>query len=372
MSFVQSYPFGTFAPGPGTYDQVVQKPYPGLILNGTEPSGLYYEIREINGELWFIQNATFAGNEFTPVNGAVAAFSFKVSSTNELVFMSGGTGVNPITWTVTFSFPFSGTLTVNALDVITSAIIGTTLNVGSTVTAGGPISAPSYKLGATTVLSEDGVNTLLTPFTVGGTVGTVGPFTVGTNLDVNGNSAMSGSLGVGVNLTVGGNSSSTGSTSVGTNLMVAGNAVVLGELFANSAAITTSFLAGSIQSTSTVDATSYELTNGATTAEVMRTDGTATFITAFNGGFTVFEATPGGMQLLVCEPTQGNCATAGGVFPNGTNSFNTPALYSGEGVPAFAAMNGSMYMRTDGTMHNLWYLNRSGPNTVGAIWTPDD
>jgi hypothetical protein len=314
MSFVQSYPWGVFAPGPGSYDQIVQKPYPGLVLSGTEPSGRYYEIREINGELWFIQNATFAGNEFTPVNATIAATAFKISTASDLVFMSGGTGVSPITWTVTFTFPMSGALTVNSLDVLTSATIGTTLAVGTNATIGGELFANS--------------GSITTSFSVGGEL-----------------FANSGSI--------------TTSFNVG------------GELFANSAAITTTLTAQSLVATGNVDATGFGLTAGVTTNNVLRTDGTYTFITAFQstGGFVV-ESTFEGTQLLFLHGTSGSLATIGGLFPNGTSSLNTPALYSGTGVPTFAAMNGSQYLREDGTYPGTTrYVNSSGPSTIGTTWS---
>ena len=43
----------------------------------------------------------------------------------------------------------------------------------------------------------------------------------------------------------------------------------------------------------------------------------------------------------------------------------------GVGAPTFSAMNGTMYIRRDGTAGatTILYINTSGANTIGTTWT---
>ena len=46
----------------------------------------------------------------------------------------------------------------------------------------------------------------------------------------------------------------------------------------------------------------------------------------------------------------------------------------GVGAPTFSAMNGTLYIRRDGTHGGttLLYINTSGANTIGTTWTAID
>lgn len=62
----QTFPFGA-APGtpsmPITYDIVIDKNFPRVAFVPTEPGGIYQEIVEVNGDLWFVTNATWDVNK---------------------------------------------------------------------------------------------------------------------------------------------------------------------------------------------------------------------------------------------------------------------------------------------------------------------
>ncbi len=60
-----------------------------------------------------------------------------------------------------------------------------------------------------------------------------------------------------------------------------------------------------------------------------------------------------------------------GVFPGVPGGYGgvTAGFYSGVGVPAFSATNGSQFLRYDGGTGARRYVNTSGANTSGTTWT---
>jgi hypothetical protein len=82
--------------------------------------------------------------------------------------------------------------------------------------------------------------------------------------------------------------------------------------------------------------------------------------------------TPQQPTVAVVQSTvQQTTATTGA----GTGAAPTfVAVAFGVGVPTFSAMNGTLYIRRDGTHGavTLLYINTSGANTIGTTWTAID
>lgn len=110
ITFNQTLNFG--AEGEvATYDPEVNKAEPGLMLVGTETGAIYTEVREVGGDLWMVQNATFDGTNWVPKNLTLPVYGshFKNNGTFERVTCAAGT--NPIAWTSIFSVDAAGNIT---------------------------------------------------------------------------------------------------------------------------------------------------------------------------------------------------------------------------------------------------------------------
>jgi hypothetical protein len=80
-------------------------------------------------------------------------------------------------------------------------------------------------------------------------------------------------------------------------------------------------------------------------------------------------ATPQQPTVAILQPTAipSTATTAAGT--GAAPSYVGVAF--GVGAPTFSAMNGTMYIRRDGTAGatTLLYVNTSGANTIGTTWT---
>jgi hypothetical protein len=80
----------------------------------------------------------------------------------------------------------------------------------------------------------------------------------------------------------------------------------------------------------------------------------------------------GSLYAASAQFTLGVSAT-GGFAPGNkiTQLSPSPAIYAGNGAPTFSALNGSIYMRFDGTPGtNVLYTNTTGASSTGTSWTP--
>lgn len=87
MSDPVYYPFGPVPsssnPNVFPYDIVIEENFPGLVFQPTEPSGVYSVIREVNGCLWFVNNADWNPNtglwtQEDPTNANLPAYALEL------------------------------------------------------------------------------------------------------------------------------------------------------------------------------------------------------------------------------------------------------------------------------------------------------
>ena len=94
------YPFVNPTP---TQDFLVQKPDPAIELAGTEPNGVWVDLREITGAWWLTTNATFndsTGIGFEQVNPLLPSSALSLSTSGVLSVLTAAAGApNPIVWT---------------------------------------------------------------------------------------------------------------------------------------------------------------------------------------------------------------------------------------------------------------------------------
>jgi len=93
----QVYAFG---PGSPQQDGAIQKQYPGLIYDGTEPLGAWCEDREFNGEMWRVINASFVAalNGFQQVDVTQKSYAYVFGSLGVQAYYAPAGAAAPIVW----------------------------------------------------------------------------------------------------------------------------------------------------------------------------------------------------------------------------------------------------------------------------------
>jgi hypothetical protein len=91
------YAFGVDAPN---NDAIVQKPYPGLVLYGTELTGQNVDIREISGLQWFVLNGIYNANlqGYTQQLVTAPSFAMVIGPTGISTYTAAAGAANPIVW----------------------------------------------------------------------------------------------------------------------------------------------------------------------------------------------------------------------------------------------------------------------------------
>ncbi len=112
------------------YDILVNETYPGVIFDPTEPSGVYSVIREVNGCLWFVNNADWDPNTLqwtqeSPTNANLPAYALELCA-NGLFTRFYGTATlvpgSPITWQAVFNLSATGYINSTPLTVTSSGL----------------------------------------------------------------------------------------------------------------------------------------------------------------------------------------------------------------------------------------------------------
>lgn len=103
-----------------TNDLQINKNNPGVQFQGTEANAIFAEEREIAGDLWFVQNATYASantpGQWTQVNAAAASYAFVLRASGAMQRLTAPSAApNPIVWTTVSSVDATGTLTVGTV-----------------------------------------------------------------------------------------------------------------------------------------------------------------------------------------------------------------------------------------------------------------
>lgn len=153
MSTSGYYPFGqvpALSQPPVTYDIVMAKNFPRVSFVPTEPGGLYQELVEVNGDLWFVTNATWDVNKLgwyqesgtlVTCNASQNAYAWvQKGLAGDAIRMYGAATNNPnvaVTWIPVFDAAPVGTI-VEPLPLTQSGQAALTVNTtfnGSVATA---------------------------------------------------------------------------------------------------------------------------------------------------------------------------------------------------------------------------------------------
>lgn len=121
------YPFGPSPTNSGQaylgYDLEIQKIDPGIILNPTEPNGVYVVFREVNGCSWWVLNADYniddaQWEQDSPTNAANPAYAIEqCADGTRNIFMANPTIIpgNPVSWVTLWSTDTNGNQTFSPL-----------------------------------------------------------------------------------------------------------------------------------------------------------------------------------------------------------------------------------------------------------------
>lgn len=131
------------------YDPLINKSDPGLIFSGTETNAIYTEAREVGGDFWIVQNATYNGTNWVPKNTALPVYADHYSANGVRERVSCAAGTNPVVWTTIFSIDASG----NVKDALGYRRKGTLTGVAvDGTTPGSVVFTPAFPTGVDTVL----------------------------------------------------------------------------------------------------------------------------------------------------------------------------------------------------------------------------
>lgn len=141
------YPFANQPPTSNQnvfpYDIIINEAYPGIIFDPTEPGGVYSVIREVDGCLWFVNNADFDMTllEWTqedPTNPALPAYALELCADGTFNrYFGAATTVpgTPVSWQLVFEIDANGSV-ISTPPVVTASgdpmqQINVTWNAGS-------------------------------------------------------------------------------------------------------------------------------------------------------------------------------------------------------------------------------------------------
>lgn len=114
------YPFANQPPSSNQnvfpYDIVINETFPGIIFDPREPGGVYSVIREVDGCLWFVNNADFNPNTLRwtqedPTNPALPAYALELCANGTFNRYFGAATVipgDPISWQLVFEIDAKG------------------------------------------------------------------------------------------------------------------------------------------------------------------------------------------------------------------------------------------------------------------------
>lgn len=142
MSVTSDFAFGSNSPGLDVY---IQKSFPGVILNGTEVSGGWADVREVNGQLWSVINATWSSalSAYIQTVPTKASYAFVITSTGFLYLTASAGAPSPITWSAT-STGASGLIFTTAVGL---TAVGTNAGISNLSSPSGVLDPPLAPLG---------------------------------------------------------------------------------------------------------------------------------------------------------------------------------------------------------------------------------
>ena len=385
----ESQAFFPFGGGVSNTDAIIQKSFPGLEFNPSETGGEYQEVREIDGALYFAQNAQYntaaglaptATNAWYQVNPLLASYVWVQNAGVWTIYKAAatlGSGLTPITLS-TISFQAAGAVVAGAATAYTGYTAGDlvasrNVNTGA-LWLGGSTSTVllDYNASAAGAVSLTGVGVSPSLRVAGAIARNITYNTAFQNFEwnssggtsVTGISAYSNTINGVQGNAMGVNQ---GASYLLMNLDASGNLATSGALYPSSGLVitgATSLTAGSNQTVIINDGT------GANSNGYIRTSGTGSVFFQNSAGTANYAdiGPAGGLALFATASAK--FQIAGPVIPGTAGVAGTAGIYSGTGVPTFSAPNGSLFMRYDGaTSSTCLYVNTSGASTSGTTWT---
>ena len=384
----ESQAFFPFGGGVSNIDAIIQKSFPGLEFNPSETGGEYQEIREIDGALYFAQNAQYntaaglaptATNAWYQVNPLLASYVWVQNAGVWTVYKAAatlGSGLTPITLS-TISFQAAGAVVAGAATAYTGYTAGDLVasrNVNTGVLwLGGSTSTALFDYNAsaagavnlTAVVANPGDLRVSGAIVAGAATAYTG-YAAGDLLASR--NASSGALLLGGNTLLG----TVDFNVLNANAITLGGTGATGGTFVYIQTISPSFIASGAAATAASSQTVFANTNdGANSNGLIRLSGTGSMFFQNSGGTANYAAIGPAGGLALTTTASAKFQIAGPVIPGtAAGGAGTAAIYSGTGVPSFSAPNGSLFMRYDGaTTSTCLYVNTSGASTSGTTWT---
>ena len=166
MSSNNIYPFsGAFQNSSSSsfpFDVVINEAYPGLVLEPTEPNGVYTVFREVSGCAWWAVNADFNSTDnqweqVSPANAALPAYAIEQcadGTINRYVASATNTPGTAVTWVAVWELDQYGNQTLNPQVATLASQIGQHLEITWNSTLSTQMSAT--QLDVTDTLSASG------------------------------------------------------------------------------------------------------------------------------------------------------------------------------------------------------------------------
>lgn len=143
----QFFPFG-LAPGSNPaqsfpYDVIINEENPGLVLDPTEPNGVYVAFREVAGCSWWVLNADYNTDaaqweQQSPTNAALPAYALEQcadGTVKRYTAIATNTPGNPVSWVLVWTLDSKGNMTLEPQAGTTTgqiaSVIDVTWNAGS-------------------------------------------------------------------------------------------------------------------------------------------------------------------------------------------------------------------------------------------------